>query len=167
MSASDSSRALPVIRASTSPGSAPDNSAVVTSALASIQRWLRRAARYRRAFSTATPAAAPSARRIASSSSVNSPPPRLFVRYRLPNTSSRTRTGTPRNDRIGGCPAGNPDDSACSDMSASRSGRGSLISSPSRPRPSGQWSIRPISSSVRPTGMNSASRSPPMTPSAP
>src|ERR1700746_1765395 len=95
--------------ASASSASAPDSSAVVTSALAAIQRWLCLAASYSRAFSTATPAAAPSAVSTASSSSVNSPPPRLLVRYRLPNTSSRTRTGTPRKLRIGGWPSGDLD----------------------------------------------------------
>ena len=141
---------------------------MVTSALACIQRCWRRAASYSRAFSTATPAAAPSATSTASSSSVNAAPPRLLVRYRLPNTSSRTRTGTPRKPRIGGCPSGKPDDARWAAMSARRSGRGSSISRPSRPRPSGQWWIRAISSWDRPTGMNSARLLPsPMTPSAP
>ena len=44
----------------------------------------------------------------ASSSSVNSPPPRFSVRYRLPKTRSRTRTGTPRKVRIAGWPVGEP-----------------------------------------------------------
>jgi len=61
MSASDSSRAWLVRRARTSSASTPDSSAVVISALAATQRWLRLAASYSRAFSTATPAAAPSA----------------------------------------------------------------------------------------------------------
>ena len=39
----------------------------------------------------ATPAAAASATTRASSSSLNGPPPRFSVRYRLPKTSSRTR----------------------------------------------------------------------------
>jgi Nitroreductase family len=99
-------------------------------------------------------------------------PPRLPVRYKLPKTSSRTRTGTPRKPRIGGCPSGKPDDAGCEEMSASRSGRGSSMSRPSRPRPSGQWWIPAISSWLSPTGMNSASRrfppsSSPITPSAP
>ena len=149
-SAPESSRARRVTSASTSRGSEPDSSRVVTSALAWIQRCWRRAASYSRAFSTATPAAAPSATSTASSSSVNSPPPRLPVRYKLPNTSSRTRTGTPRKPCIGGCPSGKPDDAGCEEMSASRSGRGSSMSRPSRPRPSGQWWIRAISSWLRP-----------------
>ena len=51
----------------------------------------------------------------------NSPTFRLPVRYRLPNTTSRTRTGTPRKPCIGGWPAGKPDDAGCVDMSARRS----------------------------------------------
>src|ERR1700722_5929238 len=91
-SAPDSSRAWRVISASTLAGSEPDSSRVVTSALAWIQRCWRRAASYSRAFSTATPAAAPKDTRTASSSSGNSPPPRdpqdhqdtLFVLGDLP-----------------------------------------------------------------------------------
>src|SRR5215469_2565225 len=76
--------------------------------------------------------------------------------------------GTPRNEVIGGWPAGNPDDSSWVARSGSRTARGSRISAPSSPRPSGQWWIRLISSSVTPTGMNSASRPPsPITPIAP
>ena len=59
----------------------------------------------------------------------------------MPYTSARTRIGTPRKDRIGGCPAGKPCELGLAAMSGSRSGRGSLISAPSRPRPSGQWWI--------------------------
>ena len=62
----------------------------------------------------------------------------VFGNLYLTNTSSRTRTGTPRKPRIGGCPSGKPDDAGWSAMLARRNGRESSISRPSRPRPSGQ-----------------------------
>ena len=46
---------------------------------------------------------------------------------------------------MGGCPGGKPLDLGLAEMSASRSGRGSVISAPSRPRPSGQWWMAAIS----------------------
>ena len=46
--------------------------------------------------------------------------------------------GTPRNVCISGCPIGNPYERGCSSTSASRSGCGCAISSPSTPRPARQ-----------------------------
>ena len=62
----------------------------------------------RRAFSMATPAAAARPTTSSSSTSVKTSAVVLSVRYRLPNTWSRTRIGTPRNERIGGWSGGKP-----------------------------------------------------------
>ena len=62
----------------------------------------------------AIPAAAASACTSTSSSSVNGCPLTLSARYRLPNTLSRMRIGTPRNVRIGGWFGGKPTEAGCS-----------------------------------------------------
>jgi hypothetical protein len=63
----------------------------------------------------------------------NSSAPCFSVRYRLPNTTSRTRTGTPRKEVIGGWFGGNPNESGCWARLERRSGRGSRISRPKMP----------------------------------
>jgi hypothetical protein len=112
----------------------------------------------------AMPAAPASAASTVSSSAVNSPW-RLSVMYRLPNTSPRTRTGTPRKEVIGGWSRGNPADAGCWRRSATRSGCGSVINCPRTPLPSGRGPIRACSSSSIPTVMKSDR--PPVAPSTP
>ncbi|GAA3168231.1 hypothetical protein GCM10020001_112710 [Nonomuraea salmonea] len=73
-------RARAATTASTWRGSAPDSRLVVTSEEACSHVSRRRDSSYRRAFSTATPAAVARAMTMASSSSSNSPPPRFSVR---------------------------------------------------------------------------------------
>ena len=110
----------------------------------------------------------PSPRPAAGRPRRTAPPPRLSVRYRFPNTSPRTRTGTPRKVCIGGWWAGKPDEAGCWVRSASRSGCGSRMSTPRMPRPRGSGPMRARVSSSIPTVMNCASRSSgPSTPSAP
>jgi hypothetical protein len=55
------------------------------------------------------------------------------VRYRLPNTSSWIRIGTPRKLVIGGAPAGTPTSAGCSLIWRSRIGPESSISAPNSP----------------------------------
>ena len=76
----------------------------------------------RRAFSTTIPAAVARALMMRSSSSSKSRPSRFSDRYRLPNTSSRTRNGTPRNVLIGGWCSGKPIEWGSVVRSWSRSG---------------------------------------------
>jgi hypothetical protein len=68
------------ISSSTCSSAAPESSALVTSALASIQRWRTRDSSYSRAFSIATPAATASVVSTASSSPSNSLALRFSVR---------------------------------------------------------------------------------------
>jgi hypothetical protein len=65
---------------STSPVSTPDSNAVVTSLDTASQFSRARVSAYRRAFCSATPAAAARASSTASSSAVNCAPPRFSVR---------------------------------------------------------------------------------------
>ena len=88
------------------------------------------------ALRMATPAARASDRTRRSSSA--SKPPGFSVRYRLPNTASPARIGTPRKLSIGGCPGGKPVAESCCERCASRSGWGWRMSSPSTPRPCGR-----------------------------
>ena len=67
---------------------------------------------------------------------------RFSARYRLPNTVSRMRTGTPRKLCIGGWLAGKPYDWGCLVISGIRTGRGSSMSRPSTPRPVGSVADR-------------------------
>lgn len=78
------------------------------------------------------------------------------VRYKLPNTSSRMRIGTPGKVPIGGCRAGNPDDRGCRASSSSRTGRGSSISAPRWPLPRGRSRMAATVSGGMPTCRNSA-----------
>jgi hypothetical protein len=115
-----------------------------------------RAISYSREFSMATAAVAANAVISCSSSAVN-PPRVLSAKYRLPNTSSRIRIGTPRKLSMGGCSAGKPDERGSSAMRESRIGRGSSISAPSSPLPCGRCPIRSTVPADMPTCTNSAS----------
>ena len=137
-------------------------------AMASSHSRRRSLTPYARAFSITRPAAPASAPTSRSSSSVNSSAVDFSVRYRLPNTVPRIRTGTPRKDPIGGWCGGNPYDAGWSFRSFSRIGRGSLIRSPRMPRPCGRSPIRRRSSCSIPVVTKSIRRlSGPTTPSAP
>ncbi len=116
----------------------------------------------------AAPAATDRARMSSSSSSVNCPPPSFSARYRLPNTWSRMRTGTPRKLCIGGWWGGKPYARGWAVMSGSRIGCGSSMSRPSTPWPCGSSPIRRWFSSLSPCVMKSVRvRSAPTTPKAP
>ena len=113
----------------------------------------------RRAFSIAMPAVAASADTMSSSSAVNVSPS-FLVRYRLPKTSSRTRTGTPRNPRIGGWSGGKPTE--CSWTLGRRGGWHAAARSaePSSPLPSGRCPIDATVAASMPTCTNSSSPTP-------
>lgn len=72
-----------------------------SSAVAVIHFARVRASSKSRAFWIAKPAVDARPRTSSSSSAVNDPR-RAFVRYRLPNTSPRTRTGAPRKESMRG-----------------------------------------------------------------
>ena len=114
----------------------------------------------RRAFSMAIPAADANPTASSSSTSVNTSPPALSHRYKLPNTLPRTATGTPRNDVICGWFGGKPKRSGCSRRSGRRSGFGSTINNPRMPCPSGRSPIASRPASSIPTVMKSDSRVP-------
>jgi len=118
-------------------------------------RHHERPARYAR--SIATPANSASRTTASSSSSVNSAASCLSVRQRSPYGCRLTNRGTPRNDRIGGWPAGKPYDLGSLRMSASRSGTGSMISAPRTPRPRGRCSISSLVGSSMPRVRNRTS----------
>src|SRR5579864_4348849 len=86
----------------------------------------------------------------------------------LPKTLPIACTGAPRNVCIGGWLAGKPTEPLCSAMSLIRTDRGSLMSSPSTPRPRGRAPICRRWWLDTPVVMNSTSSSPaPITPRAP
>ena len=122
----------------------------------------------RRAFSIATAAAAANAETVCSSADVKWFPSRLSVRYRLPKTRPRTRTGTPRKDPMGGWPSGKPAAAGWPAMSSIRMGTGWSMSSPSTPRPVGSDPISVTTESSMPTWMKLRTLpSGPSTPRAP
>ena len=129
--ASATARTLSSTTASASCRGIPLVSAELQAAAASSHSSCSRARRYARAWPTATPAAPASATATCSSRGVKSTgcpsTPRFSVRYRLPKTSPRARTGTPRNECIGGWCAGNPIDDGCAEISCSRSGCGLVM----------------------------------------
>lgn len=93
--ASARTRARSATVISASAAASPVSSAVVTAAAPSIQRSRCRAVSYSRALPIAMPAWVASSFSSCSSSSVNGPPS-LSERWRVPNSWSSTRMGTPR-----------------------------------------------------------------------
>ena len=105
----------------------------------------------------ATPANSASSPIVCSSCSVNCSPPGLFGQVQIPerDAAHHHRDAEKRSHRR--VPGGKPYECGWAPTSASRSGRGCVISSPSTPRPRGSSPMRCRVSSSIPTVMNRSS----------